>query len=402
MAMNTNPDMENGAANTAGMTNASAGRISLMEAIEQRHSVRQYQDKPLPASVIAELADAIYACNEAGNLHIQLITNEPEAFAGGLAKYGKFSGVRNYIAMVGRKAPDLEERCGYYVSSEMKRVWAVELDLYAMLARVCSEHGISHHVALGTMLGAVRHGGFIPWDDDFDVMVPRRDYDFLCTLGSEFTYPYFLQTFETDAGYASGHAQLRRSDTTAVLRGVLDYRRPYNQGVFIDIFPLDAVPDDDEAADRQGRRVEKLKYAANMVIKHTLLYGNRRHSAKAKLVHPLVVAASFGYPHPSLCKRVEAECSRYEHAGTDRVSTLSFRPTRASDRIDRVDLEETVMMDFEFARVPVPSGYDRILTTQYGDYKEYVMGTTEHGGVLFDLDRPYSEWLDDYFKGSDA
>lgn len=114
MVMNTNPDMENGMANAAGMTNGPAGRISLMEAIEQRHSVRQYQDKPLPANVIAELADAIYACNEAGNLHIQLITNEPEAFAGGLAKYGKFSGVCNYIAMIGRKAPDLEERCGYY------------------------------------------------------------------------------------------------------------------------------------------------------------------------------------------------------------------------------------------------------------------------------------------------
>ena len=94
--------------------NQDSGRISLMEAIEQRHSVRQYEDRPLPADVIAELADAIYACNDEGNLHIQLITNEPEAFAGGLAKYGKFSGVSNYIAMIGKKANDLEERCGYY------------------------------------------------------------------------------------------------------------------------------------------------------------------------------------------------------------------------------------------------------------------------------------------------
>ena len=94
--------------------NQDSGRISLMEAIEQRHSVRQYEDRPLPADVIAELADAIYACNDEGNLHIQLITNEPEAFAGGLAKYGKFSGVSNYIAMIGKKENDLEERCGYY------------------------------------------------------------------------------------------------------------------------------------------------------------------------------------------------------------------------------------------------------------------------------------------------
>jgi hypothetical protein len=89
-------------------------RISLMEAIEQRHSVRQYKESPLPAAVIAELADAVFACNEESGLHIQLVTNEPDAFSGMRAKYGKFSGVSNYFAMVGKKAPNLEEQCGYY------------------------------------------------------------------------------------------------------------------------------------------------------------------------------------------------------------------------------------------------------------------------------------------------
>ena len=89
-------------------------RISLMEAIEQRHSVRQYKESPLPAAVIAELADAVFACNEESGLHIQLVTNEPDAFSGMRAKYGKFTGVSNYFAMVGKKAPNLEEQCGYY------------------------------------------------------------------------------------------------------------------------------------------------------------------------------------------------------------------------------------------------------------------------------------------------
>ncbi len=89
-------------------------RISLMEAIEQRHSVRQYEETPLPATVIAELADAVFACNEESGLHIQLVTGEPDAFTGMLAKYGKFSGVSNYFALVGKKASNLEEQCGYY------------------------------------------------------------------------------------------------------------------------------------------------------------------------------------------------------------------------------------------------------------------------------------------------
>lgn len=93
---------------------APENRISLMEAIEQRHSVRQYLDKPLPAPVIAELADAVFACNAESGLRIQLVTGEPDAFTGMLARYGKFTGVSNYFAMVGKKASNLEEQCGYY------------------------------------------------------------------------------------------------------------------------------------------------------------------------------------------------------------------------------------------------------------------------------------------------
>lgn len=89
-------------------------RISLMEAIEQRHSVRQYLDRPLPAEVLTELADAVFACNQESGLHIQLVTGEPDAFSGMLAKYGKFTNVSNYFALVGKKSATLEEQCGYY------------------------------------------------------------------------------------------------------------------------------------------------------------------------------------------------------------------------------------------------------------------------------------------------
>ena len=85
-----------------------------METIRARHSVRQYLDKPLTAEDISALTAEIAACNSEGGLHIQLVTDEPEAFAGFMARYGKFSGVKNYIAMIGKKGPDLDERCGYY------------------------------------------------------------------------------------------------------------------------------------------------------------------------------------------------------------------------------------------------------------------------------------------------
>ena len=87
--------------------------MTLQEAITVRHSVRKYIDKEIPADIIAALRDKIEECNKVGNLNIQLVLNETKAFTGMLS-YGKFSGVKNYLVMVGKKADDLDERIGYY------------------------------------------------------------------------------------------------------------------------------------------------------------------------------------------------------------------------------------------------------------------------------------------------
>lgn len=81
--------------------------MELMEAIQQRHSVRQYTDEPIAADALAALQDEIAACNREGGLHIQLVVNEPKAFDSTMAHYGKFSGVKNYIALVGPKGSQL-------------------------------------------------------------------------------------------------------------------------------------------------------------------------------------------------------------------------------------------------------------------------------------------------------
>ena len=88
--------------------------MELLEAMQQRHSVRQYTDKPIAAATLNALQQEIDRCNREGGLHIQLVTNEPKAFDSFMAHYGKFSGVKNYIALVGKKGDKLEELCGYY------------------------------------------------------------------------------------------------------------------------------------------------------------------------------------------------------------------------------------------------------------------------------------------------
>ncbi len=88
--------------------------MTLEEAIEARHSVRAYKEQPLAENVVKMLEEKIAVLNREGKLHIQLIQNEPKAFLGTMAKYGKFRNVSNYIVMAGQKADDLDERVGYY------------------------------------------------------------------------------------------------------------------------------------------------------------------------------------------------------------------------------------------------------------------------------------------------
>ena len=83
--------------------------MEMMEAMRARHSVRSYADRPLEADVVDALEAEIAACNREGGLHIQLVKDEPQAFSGFMARYGKFSGVKNYLALVGKKGPELEE-----------------------------------------------------------------------------------------------------------------------------------------------------------------------------------------------------------------------------------------------------------------------------------------------------
>ena len=88
--------------------------MELLEAMERRHSVRSYEDRPLEPEVRAELTGFLAQCSRESGLHMQLVLDEPEAFGGLMAHYGKFSGVKNYIALVGKKSAQLDELCGYF------------------------------------------------------------------------------------------------------------------------------------------------------------------------------------------------------------------------------------------------------------------------------------------------
>ena len=150
-----------------------------------------------------------------------------------------------------------EVRCGYYIAPAMKKGWAVQMDLLMELDRVCRKYKIRYFVAEGTILGAVRHKGFIPWDDDIDCCMTHSEYKKLCKIGPKaFRHPYFFQTEYTDPGSLRGHAQLRHSLTTGMLKDEIPFKYKFSQGIFIDIFVLDHVTDNKALFKKKKKRCE--------------------------------------------------------------------------------------------------------------------------------------------------
>lgn len=125
----------------------------------------------------------------------------------------------------------------------LRQLQMVELEMVLEVDRICRKHNINYQIIGGTLLGAVRHGGFIPWDDDADVAMLREEYEkFKRVCKKELdTERFYFQDFEETRGYRWSYGKLRRKDTI-FLREHQEHM-PYEQGVFIDIFPVDGVPD---------------------------------------------------------------------------------------------------------------------------------------------------------------
>lgn len=277
------------------------------------------------------------------------------------------------------------------IRPELKKVWAAELDLLQKLLCVLEKHNIPYFASGGTLLGAVRHGGFIPWDDDIDIMMLRKDYDRLCAVAPrEFEHPYFFQTFYTDKGYFRGHAQLRNSLTTAALPSEA-LKAPFNQGIFIDIFPLDSVPDNEAAFKAQRRRLNSLNRLLNSSAR---ISADKNRSFFSFLKRAAAKIISFFYRSEKQYIKMESICREHNTENTQRVAPLSFDPNNSRFWWRRSIFESAVEFPFEHLVLKCPAGFDELLSQQYGDYKTPRQEKTLHGKVLFDTETAYGEYVE--------
>lgn len=286
-----------------------------------------------------------------------------------------------------------EKRDGFVVSTKMKSVWAVELDLAQELLRVCEKYNLKIFADFGTLLGTIRHKGFIPWDDDMDFIMLREDYEKLCLIATrEFKHPYFFQYSNTGEDFVNGHAKLRNSLTTGIVKNELGRNLGYNQGIFIDIFPLDNVSDNGMIRFIQMHLVRFL----NTLMLAFAYFSTRYFESQSvfripkKIIHS-VASKPFKQFQFISYKLMMFFCLMFSAKTTKYVAGLSFRikPTKQL----RKDYDDTVMADYEYLKMPIVKEYDRVLTQWFGNWRVPQMSGNDHGEVLFDVDRPYTDYL---------
>ena len=267
-----------------------------------------------------------------------------------------------------------ETICGFKVSTKRKKVWQEELNILEKIISVCDKHKIQYSLSGGSLLGAIRHKGFIPWDDDIDIVMTRENYEkFLKYALQEFKEPYFVQHLSTEPLYDRGHIQVRNSNTTAIISS--DYSNNYNKGIFVDIFPLDNVPDNEFV---------KKVFVRRAIYKKQWLRGPTE--SKAKLAYQKI----FGKQR--LINSYHRFVQKYNNRKTKRCGALEFRP--GEFKYDNSWFDKYIEVPFMNLKVKITADYDELLTRQYGNYMEIPKNKNGsiHGHVFFDTEKSYVEY----------
>ena len=273
------------------------------------------------------------------------------------------------------------------LSENTKRaVHEVQLDLLKQFIRVCQKHHLRFYPCGGTLLGCIRHEGFIPWDDDIDIDMPREDFDKLSSLAaSEFKAPVFFQTAESDPGYFSGHAKLRNSNTTEIIPEDLFF--DYDKGIFIDIFPLDHIPDRSFHADWYCMKIFILR---NLIILGSPAYYAYPHKRIVRLFHPVCEILYRTVTLKRHNRIYEKLCRKYSsHKKAKRIAPVSAFPLRKAVRWEPELFEGFEYKRFESVSLPVPASYNTILHRQFGDYRVPRKEKSQHTTVFVS---PFFSW----------
>ncbi len=244
-------------------------------------------------------------------------------------------------------------------NKQLKELHAVELDILKEFITVCEKLNLHYILISGSALGAVRHDGFIPWDDDVDVGLPRKDYEKFLKYGQKYLPKHlFLQTMYTDKNYRNPFAKIRNNNTTFIEESVKNV--VMNQGIYIDIIPIDGQGNTKEEVHKNTHKYLKLEEIYNLKCKRIRTKGIRN-----KIRYCYYFLLSLRYPNIyKLEKTIHKFCSRIDiHDCKYSGNYVAVLETTNSNCYCK-----TVKHIFEDIEVNIPSDTDLYLKNVYGDY----------------------------------
>lgn len=277
-----------------------------------------------------------------------------------------------------------EVRDGFYVPSLMKRFWAAQLEVLQVVDRICQRHDIVYFAYAGTLLGAVRHGGFVPWDDDLDICMKREAFEqFLLIAETELPDGYRLFSYRTDD---TDDLTVRVVNSDMIRMDEIFLERfhgfPYTAG--LDIFPLDYVPAEPGAGRRMKDVLNALKTLADC----------NPSSKKKRDIYRIIRDYARNYHleiditrpwNNQICALMDQICAFYGKEETDEITSLiAWVNTDGRFRFPAASFDYAVRIQFENMTIPVPIAYNEMLPISYG--KRFLLpyrGTSVHEYPLY-------------------
>lgn len=240
---------------------------------------------------------------------------------------------------------------------ELKKI---QLDMLVYIADFCDRNDIKYFLAYGTLIGCVRHKGYIPWDDDIDICMPRPDYDRFLELFNKETPKYQVVSFELNKNYGLPFAKV--NDTRTMMSESMYSQDVY--GVYIDVFPLDGC-------DKEGKLIEKGMWLRQLINAKRAVLNQPGRTFKKKVILTLGKLALLFVPLSKILERIQNLCKTIPY---DKAEYVAYIPCLKGDGRKvlflKSDLQETTTGEFEGHTFSIPKNYDLYLTKIYGNYME--------------------------------
>jgi len=273
-----------------------------------------------------------------------------------------------------------EIRDGFYVESTMKKAWAAEIEVLNEVDRICRQHDIQYFADWGTLLGTIRHKGFVPWDDDMDITMKREDYTRFCQIVRQEQGELEIINFHTDPEWKD---MLSRVINGRSVNYTEEHLRKYHGFPYVaglDIFPLDYVAPTEEEDKLQCSMISIVEaFSANIrnniatpeEIEQTTKDIEQMCGVKFNNLEPLAT---------QLLKLGERLSMMYTDEESQAVALMGDHAgPRPLDVYPKEYYSESIYMPFEYTTIPVPVGYEKILIQKYGEnYMIPYLGGTNH------------------------